>query len=283
MPAIILQGRKARDVISKKLKDEIQSLGISPCLVIFQVGNNPGSDVYVEQKIFFGTSIGINVRHERIEEGGESEEKIIARIEELNHDDLTHGIIVQLPLPIGINKEKIFSTIIPTKDVDGLHPENLGLLLKGIPRFVPATARGVFSLLDFYQIPVESKHVVVVGRSDLVGKPVGLVALLRGATVTVCHSKTENLSQFTKTADIIIVATGKKGLIGLEHVSPGQVVVDVGIHAEVVDGKKIFSGDVLFDEVKDVVGAITPVPGGVGPMTVLSLFENLLDAFKEKM
>lgn len=278
MSALILDGKKSRNAICEKLKKEINFLGISPCLVIFQVGGNSESDVYIQQKIAFGTSIGARVVLEKIDDNNQSENTLIEKIKNCNEDESVHGIIVQLPLPKEIDKEKILSAISPVKDVDGLHPENIELLFKGTPRFVPATARGIFSLLDFYNISVEGKKVVVVGRSDLVGKPVALLAQSRGALVTVCHSKTENVPSITKTVDIVIVATGKEGLVGREYISSGQVVVDVGIHSRMVNGQKLISGDVKFDEVRDVVGAITPVPGGVGPMTVASLFENLVDA-----
>lgn len=280
MPAFIIDGKKAREVIRTRLQEEVASFSVSPYLVIFQVGENPESDVYVKQKILFGTSIGAKVTHARIPLGEQSEKILIEKIKECNADKTVHGIIVQLPLPNDFQKEEILSRIDPEKDVDGLHEQNRILLERGTPRFIPATARGIFSLLDFYSISVKGKKVVVLGRSELVGKPTALLARVRGGLVTVCHSKTEDVPSITKTADVVIVAVGKEGLIGKEYVSEGQVVIDVGIHSQTHDGKKTLHGDVKFDEVSQVVSAITPVPGGVGPMTVSALFENLLDAVK---
>ena len=272
--AQILDGKVVRDQIAKELESRIKNLESRPKLVIIQVGDNPESNTYISQKIKFGEKIGALVNHQKFP-ADISESDLNSKLLTLNSDPLTHGIIVQLPIPESLNKEEIIESINPAKDVDGLSSVNLKKLMENDQTgFVPATTKGILTLLDHYQIKVEGKHVVVVGRSTLVGKPTALALLNLDATVTVCHKQTGDIKPFTKTADIIISAVGKPGLITKNHVSKDQVIIDVG--TTVVDGK--LKGDVDFNEVSKIVSAISPVPGGIGPMTVASLFQNLLQA-----
>jgi methylenetetrahydrofolate dehydrogenase (NADP+)/methenyltetrahydrofolate cyclohydrolase len=271
---ILLSGKTVRDELKKQLSERVGRLSSVPELAIIQIGVSPESYTYVEQKKKFGQSVGINVRHLLFDEDV-AEEVIISKIEELNHLPEIGGIIVQLPIPKNLNKRKILDSIFPEKDVDGLGSVQEARLLQGDQSaIIPATARGILTLLEYYEISLSGKKVVVVGRSDLVGKPVAMCFLNRDATVTVCHSKTRNLPELTKMADILVVACGARSLIDAGYVCSGQVVVDVGIHK--TDGG--FVGDCDFEKIKDIVSAITPVPGGVGPMTVVSLFQNLVDA-----
>lgn len=303
---IILNGLKIRDSKRENLRSQIEMLKkkggsrfIPPVLVILQVGDNKTSGVYIDQKKKFATYIGAEVLHIKLPEYVE-EQDVIGEIQNYNLDSSVHGIIVQLPLPRHLSVHNITNAIDYKKDVDGLSSTSLGLLVlrnfkmddpsrsagteplfKG---FIPATAKGILSLLDEYDINVEGKRVCVVGRSTLVGKPVALTMIAKNATVTVCHSKTFNLSAITKASDILISAVGVPGLINGEFVSEGQIVIDVGItssenkneNGEIV---RKLSGDVSFDEVSNIISAISPVPGGVGPLTVTSLFENLFESF----
>lgn len=285
----ILDGRIVRDKIQSKLKGIISGFGLSPKLAIIQIGDREDSNAYIAQKKKFAETIGVVVQCDRFPKNV-SKEEVVRHIQELNKDSGVHGIIVQLPVPQAIDAQDLIEAIVPSKDVDGLTSTNLKLLWTNKPDgFMPATAKGIITLLDNYQIPLKGKKITVVGRSVLVGKPAVLAALNRDATVTVCHSETCNLSESTKTAEILIVAIGQPKIIGPEYVSSGQVVVDVGINTiagesfeEEIDGKK-FVGDVDFEKVKNIVGAITPVPGGVGPMTVASLFQNLLRAYENQV
>ena len=280
--ALILDGRAVRDRLKARLAEKIAAFSSCPKLAIIQIGDNPESDIYINQKISFGHNVGCEISYVRFEKT-RKESDVIAKIAELNSDASVSGIIVQIPLPAGFSADRIIESIDPRKDVDGMHSRNIKALAQNLPGIVPATTRGILTLLDEYKIGIAGKKVVVIGRSSLVGRPTALALLNRDATVTVCHSKTENLSQETKSAVILIVAAGKAGLIGAEHVSPGQVVIDVGINVssgekleEEIPKRKLL-GDVRFGEVSEIVAAISPVPGGVGPMTVLSLFENLAD------
>ncbi len=282
----ILSGTAIRDKRATALRERISRFSAQPKLAIIQVGDNPESAIYIRQKIAFGESIGCAVEHIHFPtSAGEAE--IVVKIGMLNADPAVHGIIVQIPMPENIPAPFVIDAIDPRKDVDGLSAASVRALAHNLPGFVPATTRGILTLLDEYGISVAGKKVVVVGRSALVGKPTALALLNRDATVTVCHSKTERLSQETKSAVVIVVAAGKPGLITAEHVSEGQTVIDVGIN--LATGEKLeeevpkrrLVGDVDFDAVEGIVAAITPVPGGVGPMTVLSLFENLADAFEK--
>ena len=292
---LVLDGKGLRDKIAEGLKSEIDKLDQKPELVIFQVGDVAESNTYIGQKIKFGEKIGAIVTVKKLLEDVPQPE-LIKEIQLANDNKNVHGIIVQLPIPKELDKNKIIETIDPTKDVDGQTAANIKRLFEDNPQpgntpgvdsdspgvsfdgFIPATTRGVFTLLDHYKISVTGKHVVVVGRSTLVGKPTALEFLNRNATVTIAHSKTSHLSLITKSADILVVAAGKPKLITKDYVSKEQVVVDVGIN--VIDGKLI--GDVDFENVKNIVSAISPVPGGAGPMTVASLFQNLLEAYKNQ-
>jgi len=259
----ILDGKKLSQELASGLAKKIKSLKTKPKLVIIQVGDIAESNIYIRRKVLFGEKVGAIVEHKLLK-NDTSEKKLISIISKLNTEKSTHGIIVQLPLPEHLNPESVLDAISETKRVDGGK------------HFLPATTRGILTLLERHKIKVSGKKVVVVGRSNLVGKPTALALLNLDATVTVCHKKTKDLRAKTKQADILIVATGNPKLISKSHVSPNQVVIDVGIN--ITRGKKLV-GDVDFENVKGVVKAISPVPGGVGPMTVASLFENLLDGY----
>ncbi len=281
---LILDGRIARKSLAVALQEKIATLKVKPKLSILLVGENPESAVYVGQKQKFGKSIGVEVDVVRFQ-SGVNQEEIIAKIHNLNDDSSVHGIILQLPLPEHLNQEEIIEIINHIKDVDGLTSKNVKKIwINSNDGHKPATARGVMSLLKFYDIDSEGKKVVIIGRSTLVGKPLAHLFLAKNATVTICHSHTFNLEKETKNADIIVVATGKSNLITDTFVSPHHIIIDVGINiintnaVEVSSGNK-FAGDVDFVNVSKIVSAITPVPGGVGPMTVLSLFENLVDGY----
>jgi methylenetetrahydrofolate dehydrogenase (NADP+)/methenyltetrahydrofolate cyclohydrolase len=274
----ILDGKKVCDFLADKIKDELKGLKISPKLIIIQVGDDERSTVYVKQKKIFGEKIGFNVEYIQLDKTIK-EADLISRIESFNNDKSINGIIVQLPLPKSINVIRIVESINHEKDVDGLNSKNLRSIFDGNEKgFIPATTKGIMSLLDYYKISIEGKKVTIVGRSLLVGRPIALILLNRNATITVCHTKTKDLREEIKKADIVVSATGVPGLINKKMVKKGQVLVDVGITKV---GDKLL-GDVDFEPVSKIVRAITPVPGGVGPMTVISLFENLLLAYKRQ-
>ena len=283
----VLSGKVVRDKIAQTLKSQIQNLKTKPHLVIIQVGNLPESNTYIKQKVLFGQNIGAKVEHVKLEEDI-FEKDLILKIKKYNLDTSVHGIIVQMPIPKNLDKEKIINAISFQKDVDGQTAVNMKKLIENDPTgFLPATTKGILTLLEHCGVNAEGKNVVVVGRSTLVGKPTALALLNQNATVTLAHSKTKNLRNITKSADILIVAAGKQNLIGKEHVSQNQTIIDVGINVinsndkpeDEPAGKKLV-GDVNFEEVSKIVEAISPVPGGVGPMTVASLFQNLLKASK---
>ncbi len=273
---IILDGKKLAETKVEYLKARVQSASFLPSLLIVRVGEDSASDIYVAKKVEFGELIGAKVEVKHLNEKVTVEE-IISEIEKANQDKSITGIIVQLPLPENIDKEKVINAIDPKKDVDGLTAKNLWRLMNDGSGIIPATARAVDLILTENNIDVSGKHIVIVGDSILVGKPMAIHFLNRDATVTICHDKTRNLPEFTKQAHILISAVGKPNLINNFHVSDGQVVIDVGI-SRLDNGKVV--GDVDFDSVKGIVSAITPVPGGVGPLTVFSLFENLLIALE---
>ncbi len=272
----ILSGIPVRDRIKDEIIQSLSTLSRDSKLLIIQVGNNPQSSVYVSQKIKFGQSVGISVEHMVCVENI-SEQDLLSRIHMSNASQEVTGIIIQLPLPPHLNTRVILDAVDATKDVDGLGITQIGLCaVGGQYAHVPATARGIMSLFDYYGISLEGKHVVVVGRSHLVGKPVASLCLERNATVTVCHSHTIGLESITRTADILVIACGKPRLIKASHVVSGQIVIDVGLHRT----ESGLCGDVDYEEVAGVVGALTPVPGGVGPLTVASLFQNVVDAVR---
>ena len=290
---MILDGKTIRREIEDKLRKKITDLSKlakrKPMLAIIQVGSREDSNAYIRQKTLCAESIGAGINHMRYPETI-TEKEIIAQIEKLNSDKKTDGVILQIPIPQHLSKTTIIESIAPEKDVDGLTAVNIKKLYENDPTgHVPATTRGIMTLLNHYKIAIEGKKVVVVGRSGLVGRPTALAFINENGTVTVCHSKTLNLQNETMSADILIAATGHPHLIGKNYVRSGQVVIDVGINLvagtkleEEIPGKK-FVGDVDFENVKNVVSAISPVPGGVGPLTVASLFENLVSAFEKSL
>jgi methylenetetrahydrofolate dehydrogenase (NADP+)/methenyltetrahydrofolate cyclohydrolase len=247
--------------------------GVAPCLAAVLVGANPASRQYVARKARAGATVGI--RSETFQLAGDtSEGDYFALIDDLNRRKDVHGILPQLPLPPQIDPLRVFERIDPSKDVDGLNPENAGRLVLGHPRLVPATPLGILTLIDHAGIVLERAEVVVLGRSNIVGKPTAFLVLARHATVTICHSRTADLAAQTRRADVLISAMGRPRVVRREMVKPGAVVIDVGNSR--VDGKTV--GDVDFDGVREVAGAITPVPGGVGPMTIAMVLENTLTA-----
>lgn len=271
--AIILDGKKLRDKIFEDLKAKLDKMAKKPTLAVILVGENPASQIYVRNKKKTAEKLGINSIS--IEYPSDiTESKLLQKIEELNNDENVTAILVQLPLPAHIDKNKVIDKILPQKDVDGLTPYNLGKLFSGEEPYVyPCTPKGILLLLDEYGIELEGKHVVVVGRSNLVGKPVAQLLLKRNATVTMCHSHTKNLANITKTADIVVSAVGKN-VIGEKMLKSNCVVVDVGIFKD-ENGK--ISGDVDFENVSKIAAYISPVPGGVGPMTIASLMLNTVE------
>ncbi len=278
---IILDGKKLQNKIALEIQEKISgyvSQGfVVPKAAIIQVGDNKESTLFIENKKKFGKKVGIEVMHVHLPQSIE-ESELIKEIINLNADNSVHGVILQMPLPHHIHRENCIEAIDPGKDIDGLHSKNVKAMWVNHNGILPATTRGIMRILDEYNIDCAGKHVVVVGRSSLVGKPSALSFLNKDATVTMCHSKTPNLEFHTTPADILIAAAGVPRLITAKHVRPGQVVIDVGITIEEVPQRKAV-GDVDYEEVKDIVSAITPVPGGVGPMTVTALFLNLLDIY----
>lgn len=275
--AQIIDGKKIAQEIKDELREKVLALqeeGISVSLAVIQVGDDPASSVYVNNKKKACAYIGIrSVSYELAEET--TEEELLSLIDELNRDASVNGILVQLPLPSHIREEQIIRAIDPKKDVDGFHPENVGRLVTGGKGFVSCTPAGIIQLLKRSGIAIRGKNCVVVGRSNIVGKPMALLMLREDATVTVAHSKTQNLKELCRQADILIVAIGKPQYITADYVKEGAVVIDVGIHRG--EGKKL-CGDVNYDEVFPSVAAITPVPGGVGPMTIAMLMNNCVDS-----
>ena len=273
---MILNGKEVALGIKEELKKEVSKITPKPSLVVIQVGDDPASNIYVNSKAKLALEIGYEFCHVKFN-SDVTEEEIITKIEEINENDKINGVIVQLPIPKHLNANKIINKIDPIKDIDGLTELNAGKLLTGDASLVSCTPKGIITLLKHYNIELQGKHVVIVGRSNLVGKPLIGLCLNENATVTICHSKTKNLEEITKTADILIVAIGKSKFINEKYVKEGSIIVDVGINR--VDGK--LYGDVDFDSVFKKSSFITPVPGGVGPMTTISLMENVLISYKE--
>jgi len=275
MTAKIIDGKKIADRILNDIKGKIKSMKEKPGLAIVLVGNNPASEIYVGSKEkAFREVEGYCERHNLDKDTSEFD--LMNLVNQLNNNQRIHGILVQLPLPKQIDENLITNSIAPHKDVDGFTSVSLGHLFSGHGIIAPATARAVIHLIESTGIKIEGKNAVVVGRSNIVGKPVAMMLLEKNATVTVCHSKTRNLAEHTKKADILVAAAGKPKLITKEMVKEGAVVIDVGINR--VNGKIV--GDVDFENVKEVAGFITPVPGGVGPMTIAMLMENTLKAME---
>jgi methylenetetrahydrofolate dehydrogenase (NADP+)/methenyltetrahydrofolate cyclohydrolase len=284
MPAKILDGKTLAKQIRQELALEVdafhKSSGVHPTLAAVLVGEDPASEVYVRNKRRDCDEVGIASVLEKLP-AETTQEQLLAVIDELNKDSAIHGILVQLPLPKQIDTEAILESISPAKDVDAFHPENVGRLVQGRPVFLPCTPNGVVQLLKRNDIATAGKHVVVVGRSDIVGKPLSIMLAQKGAdaTVTLCHSRTTDLPSVTRLADILVVAIGKPNFVTADMVRPGAVVVDVGINR--VDAGLV--GDVDYEAVSEVAGAITPVPGGVGPLTRVMLLVNTLTAAKRSV
>ena len=283
--ATILDGRKTRDSLLPALIKRAKALSHVPKLAIIQVGERPDSTSYISAKKAFAEKVGVDVQHIQLPENIEQTD-LMKAIRECNVDPSVDGIILQLPLPEDIDRRATMDAIEPNKDVDRLTRESMRMWNEDPDALLPATARGIRELLEYYEISLKGKKVCVVGRSELVGKPVAVMCENAGAAVTVCHSKTPDVAAETSKADIVIVAAGKAGLIKRDYVKKGQIIIDVGINTitgekleDEIEAKRLV-GDVDFDAVKDIVAAITPVPGGVGPMTVLALFENLIDLCK---
>lgn len=273
----LIDGKAISAQIKDELKEQVAKLkeqGTELTLAVIQVGEDPASSVYVRNKKNACAYIGINsIAHELPEET--TQEELLDLIDKLNNDNKVNGILVQLPLPKHIDEDAIINAISPAKDVDGFHPQNVGALSIGKKGFVSCTPAGVIQLLKRSNIDIEGKECVVLGRSNIVGKPMAMLLLRENGTVTVCHSKTKNLKEITKRADILIVALGKPKFITKEYIKEGAVIIDVGIHR---NSENKLCGDVDFDDVKGMVEAITPVPGGVGPMTIAMLMYNCVNS-----
>lgn len=270
----LLDGKKVKEEVLISIKHELEKINRKLGLVVVQVGDDPASSVYVKQKEKMALSLGCNFKHLKLDENIK-EEELLNIIDKLNNNEEVDGILVQLPIPKHLNVETIINSIDKNKDVDGLNDYNVSRLDNQEEGLVPCTALGVIEILKYYNIEINNKNIVVVGRSPLVGMPVSKLLKNEGGMVTVCHSKTEDISKYTKQADILVVAVGKKSLITEDMVKEGAVVVDVGINR--VD-KKLY-GDVDFETVSKKTSYITPVPGGVGPMTIAMLGKNLLKAY----
>ncbi|WP_092342542.1 MULTISPECIES: bifunctional 5,10-methylenetetrahydrofolate dehydrogenase/5,10-methenyltetrahydrofolate cyclohydrolase [Candidatus Ichthyocystis] len=269
-----MDGRYVSDLLCKEISEEVSCLSCKPGLAVVLVGDCPASQIYVRRKISACEKVGFNSRFLSFPETL-SQSSLLDVINELNHDDSVHGILVQLPLPKSIQDRVVIESILPSKDVDGFHPYNVGRSSIGFPEFLPCTPLGILYLLDYYNIPLSGRRCVVVGASNIVGKPTALMLLSRGATVTVCNSLTRDLPSVTRAADVLISATGCPLLIRDDCIADGAVVVDVGIHRR-EDGKIV--GDVDFEACSHKASHITPVPGGVGPMTIAMLLKNTLKA-----
>ena len=278
--AEIISGKIVSEKLRSELRDEIAEFknknGITPGLAVIMVGNNPASAVYVRNKHKACLDVGIESYQIEFPEDI-TEDQLLGKIDELNADDKVNGILVQLPLPDGINEERVIERISPEKDVDAFHPSNVGRIMIGNYSFLPCTPAGIISLLDYYNVEISGKRCAVVGRSNIVGKPMALLLTERNGTVTLCHSRTQNLDKILLESDIIVVAIGKPEFLKADMVKPGAVVIDVGIN-RTSEGRLV--GDVAFDEVSQVASMITPVPGGVGPMTITTLLRNTLLAAK---
>jgi methylenetetrahydrofolate dehydrogenase (NADP+)/methenyltetrahydrofolate cyclohydrolase len=277
MAAHLLDGKSLAAQLRAAVKEKVAALagrGIQPGLAVIRAGDDPASRVYVRNKVRACEETG--VRSSLFEyPASVSENELLERVARLNADDAVHGILVQLPLPRQVLAERVLEAVAPNKDVDGFHEANLGALVAGKPRFVPCTPAGVMRLLEHAGVPVSGRRAVVIGRSTIVGKPLSLLLLERDATVTICHSRTVDLENVARQADILVAAIGRAKLVGAAMVKPGACVIDVGVN-RLADGS--LAGDVDFEAVKNIAGWITPVPGGVGPMTIAMLLENCLRA-----
>jgi len=282
MSAQILDGK----ALSKKIRARVKTIiaqiradhGVEPTLAIVRAGDDPASVWYTRTIARAGERAGIRVQ-QVILPGDISEAEMVHQVAQLSQDDAVHGIILQEPYPESVNPEAVVNALAPEKDIDGVHPLNAGLLLAGRPRFVPATPLGGLALLKEYDIPIKGAQAVIIGRSDIVGKPMALLLLHRHATITICHSRTVDLPGVARKADILAVAIGRPEMVNAEYVKPGAVVIDFGTN-EVGD---TLVGDVKFDEVKPIAGYISPVPGGTGSVTTAMLLQNLLNAVEYRL
>ena len=283
---LILSGKVAAETVYTDLSIRVGSIikkGVKPGLAAILVGDDPASNVYVRSKTKRFRTMGLHsdtiTFHEDV-----SEDELLLTIDSLNHDKSFHGILVQFPLPEQINSQNIIRSILPEKDVDGFHPENVGLLTMGSPRFIPCTPKGIIRLLSQYEIELSGKHVVVIGRSNIVGRPVSILTSLKSsganATSTICHSGTINIDDHTRCADVVIIAMGSPNYLKGNMLKNGAVVIDVGINRVETGNDKGYKliGDVQWDSIQDIASAATPVPGGVGPMTIAMLVENTVEA-----
>ncbi|QKY69295.1 bifunctional methylenetetrahydrofolate dehydrogenase/methenyltetrahydrofolate cyclohydrolase FolD [Lentibacillus sp. CBA3610] len=279
MPATVIDGKELGQTLRGDMTKEVSQLkeqGITPHLTVIIVGDDPASKSYVNGKKKATAQTGI--ASDVIEmPSSTSEAELLEKINDLNHEESVHGILVQLPLPDHINEQTVIETISPHKDVDGFHPINIGNMMAGNDTFLPCTPYGIIKMLHSYGIQIKGKHAVVIGRSNIVGKPVGQLLLNEHATVTYCHSRTHNLTDFTTSADILIAAVGKPNVIRAEHIKQGAAIIDVGINRQ-DDGS--LTGDVDFASAAEKASYITPVPKGVGPMTITMLLQNTIKAAK---
>jgi methylenetetrahydrofolate dehydrogenase (NADP+)/methenyltetrahydrofolate cyclohydrolase len=278
MTAKIIDGKALADTVRAELAEKAAALkatqGITPCLAVLLVGEDPASAVYVKNKVSACEKAGFRSIKEVYPPNVEPA-VVLGKIAELNADPDVHGILVQLPLPKQFDSDAVLEAIVPEKDVDGFHAENVGALMQGNPRFIPCTPYGVMKMLESANVPLKGAEAVIVGRSNIVGKPMAMLLLAQSCTVTVCHSQSKDLAFHTKRADILVAAVGRAKMITGDMIKPGATVIDVGIN-RTADGK--LCGDVDFDSCKEVAGAITPVPGGVGPMTITMLLANTLES-----
>jgi len=268
-----IDGKQIAGLVTEKVKERVENLkskDIVPGLAVVLVGNNPASQTYVNNKAKTCERLGMYSVLIELDENI-SEMELLKNVEALNQDAKIHGILVQLPLPSQIDEDRVIAAISPLKDVDGFHPENVGKMMIGQQSFLPCTPFGVMKLLEYSDVEIAGKHAVIIGRSNIVGKPMGQLLLQKDATVTYCHSRTKDLHSFTKQADILVVATGRTKMIDASYIKEGAVVIDVGINR---DENNKLCGDVDFDSAQEVASLITPVPGGVGPMTIAMLMEN---------
>ncbi|MDO5734579.1 MAG: bifunctional methylenetetrahydrofolate dehydrogenase/methenyltetrahydrofolate cyclohydrolase FolD [Eubacteriales bacterium] len=278
--AIRIDGRELSKKVKERIKAEVEELVKSgkraPGLAVIQIGEDPASSIYVRNKERACEQCGFVSWKKTLAEDT-SQEELLALVEEFNNNPDCDGILCQLPLPEGLDENLVIETIRPDKDVDGFHPINAGKLLLGLPTLEPCTPYGIMEMLHEYGIDVAGKNAVVLGRSNIVGKPIALMLLREHATVTICHSRTKNLEQICREADILVTAMGRADMVDLKYTNPDQIIIDVSINRK-DDGKVV--GDVLYSEVEPKVQAITPVPGGVGPMTIAMLMQNTLNAYK---
>ncbi len=283
---IILSGKEVSASVYESLKDKIEDLRnnqIIPGLAVVLVGEDPASQVYVRSKTKTFKKLNLHTETFRLS-CDVSESVLLDLIDKLNHNSVFHGILVQLPLPKHINPDKVINAIIPHKDVDGFHPENAGLLAIGRPRFIPCTPKGIMRILEHYEIDLIGKHVVVVGRSNIVGRPISILTSMKmvgaNATTTICHSGTPDIQHHTRSADVVVVALGVPGFLNHDMIKEGAIVIDVGINRIDADNDKGYElvGDADWSAVEDKASAATPVPGGVGPMTIAMLVENTIEA-----